>query len=299
MRVTDRHRYDVVGTRVEGSKAQNAKDLETLSTLRRINKVSDDPTGVAAGIGIKDRIASNLQFQKNVEFSKGMLERSETALGGMQENLMRLKELAIGMANDTYDHSSRLAASAEVKEIMKELVQLGNTTFNNRYVFSGFRSNTPAISMDGKFLGDDGAVMLQVGESQFQQITIQSRELFESSADERAAGHSNMIDTVEELLSGLENNSKDSIRFAIGELDFQLDKAASFQARVGSVVTGLNGATERASRNVDMDKTTLSSVFDADIFEASSDFRRSEAVLQSTLLASTKLLQPSLLNFLQ
>lgn len=297
--MTDRHRYEIVGTRVEASKGQNAKDLERLSTLRRINRLSDDPNGVAAGVHIKDRIASNQQFQKNIEFSKGMLERSETALAGMQENLMRLKELGIGMANDTNDHASRLATSEEVREIHKELVQLGNTTFNNRYIFSGFRSGTPSLSLDGKFLGDDGALMLQVGENQFQQVNLQSRELFESNADERAAGHTNMIDMVEGLLAGLTNNSKDGIRFAIGELDFQLDKAASFQARVGSVVSGLNGATERASRNVDMDKETLSGVFDADIFEASTDFKRSEAVLQSTLLASNKLLQPSLLNFLQ
>ena len=297
--MTDRHRYEIVGTRVEASKGQNAKDLERLSTLRRINRLSDDPNGVAAGVNIKDRIASNQQFQKNIEFSKGMLERSETALAGMQENLMRLKELGIGMANDTNDHTSRLAASEEVREILKELVQLGNTTFSNRYIFSGFRSGTPSLSLDGKFLGDDGALMLQVGENQFQQVNLQSRDLFESNADERAAGHTNMIDMVEGLLAGLTNNSKDGIRFAIGELDFQLDKAASFQARVGSVVSGLNGATERASRNVDVDKETLSGVFDADIFEASTDFKRSEAVLQSTLLASNKLLQPSLLNFLQ
>ncbi len=297
--MTDRHRYEIVGTRVEASKGQNAKDLERLSTLRRINRLSDDPNGVAAGIHIKDRIASNQQFQKNIEFSKGMLERSETALAGMQENLMRLKELGIGMANDTNDHSSRLAASEEVREILKELVQLGNTTFNNRYIFSGFRSGTPSLSLDGKFLGDDGALMLQVGENQFQQVNLQSRSLFESSAEERAVGHTNMIDMVEGLLAGMTNNSKDGIRIAIGELDFQLDKAASFQARVGSVVSGLNGATERASRDVDMDKETLSGIFDADIFEASTDFKRSEAVLQSTLLASNKLLQPSLLNFLQ
>jgi flagellar hook-associated protein 3 FlgL len=267
--------------------------------LRKVNRLSDDPNGVAAGIHLKDRISANEQFQKTIEFSKGMLERSETAVAGIQDNMMRLKELAIGMANGTYDHASRLAAAEEVREIMKEVVQLGNTTFNNRYVFSGFRSQTPSLSMDGKYLGDDGAVVLQIGENQFQQVNVQARELFEANVDERGAGHTNMIDTIEQLLSGLTNNSKDSIRFAISELDFQLEKTANFQAKVGSIVTGLNGAGERASRNVEQDKGTLSTVFDADIFEASSDFRRSEAVLQSTLLASTKLLQPSLLNFLQ
>lgn len=299
MRVTDRHRYETVGTRIEAAKAQNAKSLEQLSTQKKVNRVSDDPTGVAGSIRFKDRISSNEQFQKNIEFSKGMLERSETAVSAIQENLMRLKELAIGMANDTYDHASRLATAEEVREVLKDIVQLGNTTFNNRFIFSGFRNNMPAMSLDGKFLGDDGALMLQVGDSQFQQVNLQARQLFEAGEDERVAGHTDLVDTVENLLSGLVNNSKDSIRFAVSELDFQLEKTSSFQAKVGSVVNSLNAANERAARSVELDKGAMSNVFDADIFETSSEFRRSEAILQSTLLASTKLLQPSLLNFLQ
>lgn len=299
MRVTDRHRYETAGRQIERTRSGHAEAAEKLSTLKRINRLSDDPTGVVGGISLKDRISSGEQFLKNIEFSRGMLERSETALSSMQDNLMRLKELAVGMANDTYDHSSRLAAAEEVREIQKTLVQLGNSTFNNRYIFSGFRSSTPALSLDGKYLGDDGAIMLQVGENQYQQVNLQARELFEAGDEERSQGHTNMLDSVDELLAGLVNNSKDSIRFAITELDHQLDKTANFQARVGSIVTGLNVSSERVERNVEMDKGSLSGIFDADAFQASSDFRRSESVLQSTLLASSKLLQPSLLNFLQ
>jgi flagellar hook-associated protein 3 FlgL len=43
----------------------------------------------------------------------------------------------------------------------------------------------------------------------------------------------------------------------------------------------------------------LSKTQDADIYHSTSEFKRTEAVLQGTLMASTKLLQPSLLNFLQ
>ena len=44
---------------------------------------------------------------------------------------------------------------------------------------------------------------------------------------------------------------------------------------------------------------TVSKVEDADMFKATSDFKRTETALQTTLMASNKLLQPSLLNFLQ
>jgi flagellar hook-associated protein 3 FlgL len=43
----------------------------------------------------------------------------------------------------------------------------------------------------------------------------------------------------------------------------------------------------------------LSNIVDADAFEVMSDFKKTETILQSTLLAANKALQPSLLNFLQ
>jgi flagellar hook-associated protein 3 FlgL len=48
-----------------------------------------------------------------------------------------------------------------------------------------------------------------------------------------------------------------------------------------------------------MTKKQLSGVEDADMYDATSEFKRTETALQSTLQASTKLLQPSLLNFMQ
>ena len=49
----------------------------------------------------------------------------------------------------------------------------------------------------------------------------------------------------------------------------------------------------------DLSKGELSKTEDVDMFKASSDFKQTEAILQSTLMASNKLLQPSLMNFLQ
>ena len=55
----------------------------------------------------------------------------------------------------------------------------------------------------------------------------------------------------------------------------------------------------RTEKDVDFTKATLSGVEDADAFKVMSDFKKTESLLQSTLLASNKVLQPSLLNFMQ
>jgi flagellar hook-associated protein 3 FlgL len=298
-RVSERMRYATVEKRVNESKQQNADAMERLSSQKEIRKLSDDPIGAAQIIRHRDGILDNKQYQKNIEFSKGFLERSEAALQSITDSLIRAKELAIGMANDTYDAQSRQATAREIKEIMDEVVQLGNTTFNGRYLFAGFRSQTPPLSVDGDYLGDDGSVFVQVSPGDFRQMNMSGRYLFEASADDRARGHYNLMHALDVLRSGMEASDKGAIHSAITELDYQLDKTTSHHATLGALWNSLENTNDRLGSEEVLMRGRLSKIQDTDIYDASSEFRRTEVVLQGTLLASNKLLQPSLLNFLQ
>lgn len=299
MRVSERMRYGNVQKRVESAKNENAHALDRLSSQKEITKLSDDPIGATQIIRFRDNIEDLRQFQKNVDYSKGYLERTETALGGMAEKLIRAKELAIGMSNDTNDASARDATSREVREIIEEVVQLGNSTFNGKYVFGGFRNQTPPISTDGEYLGDDGAIFIQMSPGNFRQVNLQARNLFEGSPDEKAEGHFNMVHALDLLNEGLKANNKDMLHKALTEIDFHMNKTTSYQATLGGVWNAINDTGDRLGSDEVMMRSKLSKVQDTDFYDASSEFRRTEVVLQGTMMASTKLLQPSLLNFLQ
>lgn len=299
MRVSERMRYDNVQERVERAKAQNMRQLDRLASQKDILSLSDDPVGASQAMRLRDRIGNERQFQKNIEFSQGYIQASEEALQSISDNLIRAKELAIAMANDTYDANSREAAAREVREIMESLVQQGNAVYAGRYVFGGFRNQTPPLSLDGDYSGDDGAIFLQVTRDNFRQINLQSRYLFEATPEERSQGHFSLIHSIEVLYAGLHENSRDAIKTALSELDHQLEKTTSHQATLGGVSRALSDTTKRLANEETTDRKALSKIEDADIYDASSEFKRTEVVLQGTLLASTKLLQPSLLNFLQ
>src|SRR5690606_4482403 len=98
------------------------------------------------------------QYQKNADYSKGYIEATETAIASIHDFMIRAKELSVAMANSTYGPESREAAAREVKEILEAVVNIGNTTYGNRFVFGGFRTTTPPLSADGQFVGDDGAI---------------------------------------------------------------------------------------------------------------------------------------------
>jgi flagellar hook-associated protein 3 FlgL len=298
-RISERTRFQTTVDRIEKSKDQNVKALEKLSSQKQIANVSDNPVDFI-GLVKKNSIISDFDsYQRNVVFSKGFIDVTEGAVSSIQESLGRAHELAIGMANDSFGPDSREATAKEIKEIMSQVVQIANTRYSSKYIFSGFRTSHPALSQDGAFLGDDGKIFLQIGRGHYKAINIPGRALFEANADESQLGHFNMIEALSLLHTGLVENDKSMIYKAVDELGFQMEKTSNFQATVGS----LYGAMEKAENAIELAKEkeveARSHLRDADLYEVTSDFKRTESILQSTLLASNKLLQPSLMNFLQ
>lgn len=299
MRVSENQRYTQVESRVQRAKEANANSMDDLSTLKTIREISDNPIGASRAIRYRDQISSMDQHVKNMEMSKGFMQRAEDALQGLSDNLMRAKELAVSMANDTYDAGSREATAREIREIVDEIVLIGNSQFANRFVFAGFRNGTPPINADGKYVGDDGSIFVQVAPGAFRPINIPARNLFEPDADERMQGHTEMIYALQNFYESLRENDKSGIHKALSELDFHMDKTTGFLASIGGMWNAVNKTQGRTEKDTDFTKAALSQVEDADAFKATSDFKRTEAGLQSTLMASNKVLQPSLMNFMQ
>ena len=108
-----------------------------------------------------------------------------------------------------------------------------------------------------------------------------------------------MVHALSILHEGLATDNMQEIRVAMDELDFQLEKTTSYQATLGAVWNALEDSSQRTELSREISQEKLSRLEDVDSYKAISDFKRTETVLQSTLMASNKLLQPSLLNFMQ
>lgn len=299
MRVSDKQRYDQANNRVDVAKTGNSAMLEQLSTQKRVNRVSDDPIAVGQILRRRTQLSDIGQFAKNIDFTKGYIDRTEASLQGIHDYLIRAKELAVSLSNATYAETSREAAGLEVQQILEGVVSLANSQYNNRYVFGGFRTQTPPVTGEGQFTGDDGAIFLQTETGKFRQINLQARHLFEPTPDERQQGHFGMIEALSLLREGLADDDIPAIRKAMDELEFQMDKTTSAQAVLGATYNAVDETSRRLDLNNELTTEDLSRLEDADIYKATTDFKRTESVLQSTLMASNKLLQPSLLNFLQ
>ena len=299
MRISEQQRFNSANSKIEKARSDNAQALDKLATQKEVSNISDAPQNLHKIFRSSANLSNIDNFQKNIAFSQGYLERTEAAIASITDNLIRAKELAIGLANDTNNAESRKMIVPEIEQLIQDVIASANTTYAERYVFSGFRIKTPALSKDGIYNGDDGAIFLQTSDNGFQKINVQARQLFEATEEEAVKGHQGIIDCLQTLKHSLANNNKEELHRSISELDFQLGKMNYYRAEAGalqnSLSTGMNTLDLDKEHNADY----LSKLRDADVFKTSSDFKRTDTILQSALTACNKMIEPSLLSVLK
>ena len=271
MRISEQQRFNSANSKIEKARADNAQALDKLATQKEVSNISDAPQNLHKIFRSSANLSNIDNFQKNIAFSQGYLERTEAAIANIPE----------------------------IEQLIQDVIASANTTYAERYVFSGFRINTPALSKEGIYNGDDGAIFLQTSDNGFQKINVQARQLFEASEEEAVNGHQGIIDCLHTLKHSLTNNNKEELHRSISELDFQLGKMNYYRAEAGalqnSLSTGMNTLDLDKEHNADY----LSKLRDADIFKTSSDFKRTDTILQSALTACNKMIEPSLLSVLK
>ena len=145
-----------------------------LSTGRRILSPSDDPSGAVQALELRRAIDTTNQYQENIDLASTRLRLEESTLGSVNDNLQRVRELAVQASNDTQDDTTRAGLAVEIGERLSELFSLANTRDSNgEYIFAGYRSQGEPFARTAAgfvYNGDDGQRFLQV--SPVRQVAI-------------------------------------------------------------------------------------------------------------------------------
>ncbi len=109
----------------------------------------------------------------------------------------------------------------------------------------------------------------------------------------------NVFQTLKGLEIALRTNDKASIQDNLDSLDQAISQVVLARSELGSRVTSINNTMESLQKGIVDNKTMASQLEDVDMFELVSEINKSDAALRATLETSSKLIQPSLLDFLK
>lgn len=148
------------------------QNIERLSSGLRINKASDDPTGLSIASRMSARIRGLSQATRNANDAISAAQTAEGALEEATNLVIRVRELAVQAANDTNSDDDRASIQSEVDSLVDEVTRIAEQT-----EFNGARI------LDGTFIGQrvhvganaDQSVSLTFGDARASRVGRQAR----------------------------------------------------------------------------------------------------------------------------
>lgn len=109
----------------------------------------------------------------------------------------------------------------------------------------------------------------------------------------------NVLSIIKQFEIALRTNDKEGIQEAIDNVDKAISQVIHGRAQVGSRIQTLNATQDALQKAVVDNKAVGSMLEDADVYQVMSDIARTDSTLKASLETSSKLIQPSLLDFLR
>ena len=269
---------------------------EQLSTGRVINRPSDDPIGSASAMRLRSSKAQQAQYARNADDGLAWLNQLDGALGSGGDQLRRARDLAVQGANSgALGQPARDALAVEVDQIRQGLVSVANTTYLNRPVFAGVAPGTTAYDDSTQPLtwgGKTGDVVRRVGVGVDIPVNVNGPEAFGADGD-------SVFDHLDALSTALKSNDTAAISQAIDTLNSDGDRINSARADVGTRTNRIELAKSRAEDAGLTLSSSISEVENTDLAKATVDLQLQEVAYQAALAATSRVVQPSLLDFLK
>jgi len=128
---------------IQQSEQSLAVALQQLTTSKRVNQLSDDPSASASMVRSLAASANVDQYTANVSYMISKMQTADSALSSVVTSLNQAITLGTGGANGTLNNTQRQGVAAEVQSILNSVIAQANTSFQGVYVFGGSMSTSP------------------------------------------------------------------------------------------------------------------------------------------------------------
>lgn len=286
-------------------------DLQTqVSTGKRLNKLSDNPVDAVSVMQYRVKLYKGAQYKENVERGLTMLEQTESSVMELNEIIKSAYETAINVSNDYMSEDDKAAAAALIGQLRDHVLTIGNAQSGDKYIFGGFNVNKAPFSLDGSgnvlyngldltdetnplLIAEDAtSIEYEMGFDMKMSVTVTGTELV-------GMGDDNIYTILDNLYNALMNDaSAEELSPYIDQIKSRQSDVLSVAAQIGGRVNRLELIANRYEEDSLMYTDMKSKLEDVDQAEAVMNFKMAEYVYTAALQIGSKIIQPSLVDFL-
>jgi flagellar hook-associated protein 3 FlgL len=267
------------------------------ATGRRFQTASEDPSATADVLRADGTLASYAQFLRNTDAAIARANEEDRVLNEAQILTQRARELAMQQTGTTANAATRLIAKAEVDQLLESAIALGNTRYEESYLFGGTRStqaplaNTP-FSVP-PFVSNNATLnspQLEIANGVVSSPNHTAHEIFRDTS---------MLVALRDLSDALGANNVAGISAAIPALETASDGVGALLGEVGARVNRYEQIQMSAREAVVDTRARRSTLYDIDLADASANFAQAQTAYQAALSAANRVINLNVMDYLR
>lgn len=282
---------------------QRARDnesrvLERLSTLKKVNRASDDPLNYGRIAETRDQIEQNEAFRQNIQATQDRLAQTEIALTSIRDALDRARELTLEGVSITNTAAERQTVAQEISQLRANIFNRLNTQHEGEYIFSGTNTNIEPFQdlATGNYSGNTDLVEVRISESENLTTNFIGSEVAYGPGGQ--GGNDDILDVLSDLATSFAANNVALANLVVPRLAETSDRINTIISEVGTRGVRLIAQDDTYSKTEVALRSVLADLEDADLAEEALNLEQQRTLIDSQLRSQGSINRQSLLDFI-
>jgi flagellar hook-associated protein 3 FlgL len=281
--------------------AQNATELAArqreVSSGRRINSPSDDPSSTAASIAERAEMAVTDRYRQAADSVVSRLSVVDTALSELGNQTSAAKVAAMSARGSTASTTQREGAANQLEGVRDAVLSALNTQFRGTYLFAGSEATTRPFERTGDAISDyqggDEAIAVDIDRQTAVGVGLAGSKITKGDDDE------DLFAVLDKLIAAARSGDGAALESGMAALDRASARIASVQTRVGTDLADVDAHKQQLDTRHLGSVSRLSALEDANLAESISAMTKAETAYRAALGAVGSTQQLSLLDYLK
>jgi flagellar hook-associated protein 3 FlgL len=269
-----------------------------VSTGKRIEKPSDDPSATLGAIGEHNETAAIDQYARATDTVGSRLAVVDTVLSDLIAQLERGQVSAASARGSSKTQVQRDAAATELEAIRDTILSDMTTAFNGTYLFSGSNSTVAPYSRPpggavSAYAGTANEMLVDVDQQRAVKITFNGQQLTQGGDAQ------DIFVEFDNLIAAVRAGNATGIDAGMAALQRMFDRVSTAQGRVGADLRTIDEQKVRLDELKRSSAKRISALEDTNMAEAISGMAQADAAYRAALGAASTVTKQSLMDYLR
>ena len=149
MRITNRMMTNNMLSNINRNKNSVSKLEEQYTTGKKVQRPSDDPIVTVRALKLRTNLAEIEQYyDKNIPDAMSWMDVTEGSLDTINSIVKEINTYCVQGSSDSLTATNRSSIVQKLVEMKSQIYHEGNTNYAGRYVFSGYKTDSPLTFME-------------------------------------------------------------------------------------------------------------------------------------------------------